>query len=396
MFNWHIACTAADVVGDHRSVPYASGMKHCEGLAGRGGVCLYLFAVFASACTSSPTGGMYPAPVDALAGHDGGGGARDGSPGEGPIEPDDLAGLAVLLRDGRLSGWVHGAVHDRGLYVFTYRKPDDFFSFAEFPLAPATPEVAAQLQTVKRHDAVLVKGTFIENQAPIKHIRLESISIVTPFVSDERPPARTPETAFPADLVGQTEAIGKVHAVDSDGRVLVIEYGDAVIPVFVRVPALTAGLFRNDKIRLVFEFALAPPRPTHLWLDTSNTNPLEVLERVRDRHGQPFEAEGSLVRFPRSPEISLDVYAVQVVDTDNVSREYTLLNNNDRIFSAILQKLAAAWNSRPGQGIDGRNKLVNPFIRVRARGTLNVVAANQANVQILLDSADDVTITLLP
>jgi hypothetical protein len=205
-----------------------------------------------AACTSSPPGGMYAAPVDALPSRDGGGGA------DRPIEPDDLAGLAVLLKDGRLSGWVHGAVHDRGLYVFTYRKPQDFFSFAQFPLAPATPEVAAQLQAVKRHDAVLIKGTFIENQAPIKHIRLENVSVVTPYTSDERPPARTPETAFPADLVGQTELIGKVHAVDSDGRVLVIEYGDAVIPVFVRVPELTAGLYRNDKIRLVFEFALAP------------------------------------------------------------------------------------------------------------------------------------------
>jgi hypothetical protein len=327
-------------------------------------------------------------------------GLPDGSTpgtGGGPIEPSDTAGLSVLLKDGRLPGWIHGAVHDRGLYVFTYRKPGDFFTFAEFPLAPATPEVATKLQQIKRHDELLIKGAFIQNTAPIRHIRLEDFTVVARWQSDEVVPPRTPETAFPEELVGMTEAIGKVHAVDPDGRILVIEYGDAVVPVYVRVPALTAGLYRNDKIRLAFEFAMVPPRPTHLWLDTAHARPLEVVERLLDRHGLPFEAEGSLIRFPKSPQISVDVYAVQVVDADGVSREYTLLNNsNTAIFNAILDKLGTAWKSRPGQGKDGRNKLVNPLIRVHARGIFNLIDPNQANAQILLDSPDDLTVTLLP
>ena len=45
-----------------------------------------------------------------------------------------------------------------------------------------------------------------------------SLSLVCPF---------TPEVTIPDDLMGATELIGKVHAVDTDGRVFVIEYRDA-------------------------------------------------------------------------------------------------------------------------------------------------------------------------
>src|SRR5438445_610982 len=80
----------------------------------------------------------------------------------------------------------------------------------------------------------------------------------------ETAPPRMPEAAIPDDLLAATELIGKVHAVNDDGRIFVIEYKDAVIPVFVPVANLTAGLYRNDKIHLVFQFAMNPPRPTHL------------------------------------------------------------------------------------------------------------------------------------
>jgi hypothetical protein len=311
------------------------------------------------------------------------------------IEPNDIVGLGALLKDGKLKGYIHGAVHESGLYVFTYRKPNDFFSFAEFPLTPATDAVALQLSQIKRHDAVAIQGSFIDNGAPINHIRLQNLSLIASYQSDENPPPRAHDTVIPDALAGQTEAIGKVHAIGSDGAMLVIEYGDAVVPVFVRVPALTAGLYRNDKIRLAFEFAITPPMPTHLWLDTSAAKPIEVLQRLVDLSGKPFVADGSLVRFPKSEQIIVDVYAVQVIDSDGVGREYTLVNNDPAVFTAIAAKLAAAWRSRPGQGVDGRNKLVNPLIQVHASGTFSVIDPNQANAQIILDSPDDVTVTFL-
>jgi len=323
--------------------------------------------------------------------------ARDVNLGDRIIEPDDFDSLEILLEQGRLPGWIHGAVHDRSLYVFTYRKRNDFFSFGEFPLIAATDDVVKRLAMVRRHDAVMLKGRFKADNAPNHHIQLEDFQVVTPYVSDEIAPPRTPEATIPDDLMGATELVGKVHAVDADGRVFVIEYRDAVIPVYVRVANLTADLYRNDKIHMFFEFAIIPPRPTHLWLDVAAAKPLEVVERLVDLNGKPYTAEGALVRFPKSPEIITDVYALQVTDADHVSREFTLLNIQDpAIFTKIHDKLAAAWSMRTAQAIDGRNKLVNPTIKVKAVGTFNLVAPNQANAQILLDSPDSLTVTMLP
>jgi hypothetical protein len=357
----------------------------------------------------------------ASAGCDGGIAGIDGAGGGGMMDPDggavgidpaaalmdaappggvpasiDVNRVLTLLAQGALDGWVHGAVHDRGLYVFTYRM-DNFFNFADFPIIAATTEVADKLTAIKRHDQVRIKGRLVENAAPIRHLFVEEIAVLRPWATDENPARRGYATRIPEDLANKRELIGKVHAVANDGRILVIEYGDQVLPVFVADPTLTDDLYRNDKIKVGFVVPTKPPRPTHLWLATNRPNPLVVLERLADRHGKPVEEEGSLVRFPISPQITRDVYALQVTDADGVSREYTLLNDrNLTVFNAISAKLANAWTMRQGQGLDGRNKLVNPKIRVRARGTFNIIDRNQANAQILLESPDDLTITFLP
>src|SRR5438874_1543588 len=83
---------------------------------------------------------------------------RDGKHA-GEIEPDDIPALSKLLVEGKLSGRIHAAVHDRGIYVFTYyRNPRDVFVFANFPLTPANPAVAQRLNQLKRHDALTIKG----------------------------------------------------------------------------------------------------------------------------------------------------------------------------------------------------------------------------------------------
>lgn len=330
------------------------------------------------------------------------GAATGSSPtGKTEIEPDDIPGLAKLLAQGRLPGRLHAVVPERSIYVFTYYPdPTNVFDFGNFPLKPANDAVAQRLAQINRHDAVSIKGAFIDNRAPIHHIRLDDFVLTKSYAADEVAPKYQRKTRIPDDLpeAGQAQRhlIGKVHAVADDGRILVIEYGDAVVPVFVPSPRLTEGLFRNDKVRVGFILPQKPPRPQHLWLDTAQAKPLEVLERLSDRHGKPFEAEGALVRYPKSPQLTSEVYAVQVVDADNVSRDYTLLNLDPAIFKAIRAKLAAAWKARPGQGVDGRNKLVNQSIRVHAKGTFNLVARNQANAQILLASPDDLTITTRP
>jgi hypothetical protein len=85
-----------------------------------------------------------------------------------------------------------------------------------------------------------------------------------------------------------------------------------------------------------------------------------------------------------------------VQDADGIERTYTLVNFEDAdAFQAIRDKLAAAWEQRAADAVDGRNKQLNPKVRLRASGTLNVLMPNQANPQILLSGPDALTVELL-
>lgn len=341
--------------------------------------------------TAARPGSVVPVPV------------RDNGPIEAApgssMDKKSVAGLSASLEAGKLRGWIHAAVHGHGLYVFTWRAPNDFFTFYDFPVYPGNPEVAKKLGTVKRHDELSVKGHYVVNAAPIQHIIVNSFDVITAHQSDETPPPRTVATRIPAALMGKNELLGKVHALGDEGHLLVVEYGDAVVPVYVQDASLTKDLFRNDKLKIAFQIAPRPASPTHLWVDSGAKKPIDVLERMVERHGKTADVEGVLVRFPKSPQITSDVYAVQITDADGISREYTLVNekaSDTATFREILKKCADAWAARRSGSIDGRNKLLNPLVRVRAQGKWNVVSRNQANVQIVMPSADGVTITLLP
>jgi hypothetical protein len=307
-------------------------------------------------------------------------------------DPDDHETLGRLLADQGLIGRIHGAVHDPGLYVFTYRKPGDFFVHAEFPLVPADDAVALALKALKRHDAVLIKGSFIRNRAPQKHIEAVSVALLEAYPAATAPrPALTDDLA---PLLAGREAVGKVHAVAGDGRVLVFEHRGAVVPVYVRDADLTVDLYRNDKIRIRYRVERHPGRPAHLLIDPKKKGAIKVLGRIKDAHSHEVIREGILVRFPKSPQLKFDVYALQTTDDDGVSVEYTLVNfTNKDMFLAIQKKMTDAWNADVINAIDGRNKLVNPKIGLKARGTLNVQDPNQANPQIMLASPDDVAVT---
>ncbi len=355
-----------------------------------------LFAIAAIALLACDGTASRPGTVMAVPMRDNG--PTEAAPGSS-MDKKSVAGLSAALEAGKLRGWIHAAVHDHGLYVFTWRAPNDFFTFYDFPVYPGNSEVGKKLASIKRHDEITVKGHYVVNAAPVQHIIVDSFDIVITHQSDETPPPRTAITQIPAALMGKNDLLGKVHALGDEGHLLVVEYGDAVVPVYVQDASLTKDLFRNDKLRIAFQIAPRPASPTHLWVDGEAKKPIDVLERMVERHGKPADVEGLLVRFPKSPQITSDVYAVQVTDADGISREYTLVNEkltDTATFREILKKCADAWTARRSGSVDGRNKLLNPLVRVRAQGKWNVISRNQANVQIVMPTADGVTITLMP
>lgn len=318
-----------------------------------------------------------------------------------PIEPampapDDTAGLLALLQGEGLPGWIHGAIPERRLFVFTYRKPGDFFAAAEFPALPATDAVRAELSQLKRHDRVRIRGSFVQHGSPQRHILVTRVKVLEPYRSPHpEPAARPPDLAALHALPQEGSLIGKVHAVADGGAILVIEHAGHVIPFFVTDVKQSAGLYRNDKVRVRYVRAAHPAQPGHLRLQ-ARPDAIERLAPMPAGHGEPIMLEGRLALYPQSPQIRFDVWALHVQDADGVERTYTLVNFEDpEAFQAIRAKLADAWKQRATHAIDGRNKQLNPKVRLRASGTLNVLMPNQANPQILLTGPDAVTVELL-
>jgi hypothetical protein len=307
----------------------------------------------------------------------------------------DLAELGRRLQSEGLVGRIHGAVADRELWVFTYRKPNDFFSHYEFPLVPENDSIREKLTGLQRHDQVWIKGELLQNGAPLAHVLVRELEVRGAW-GGELPPYSY-EAKIPEELLSRSVAPFRVHAVVNGGRALVLEYKDAIVPVFVQRPEQTSAFHRGDKIRMHYVVRSYPGRPTHLSPDPTLAQPFVVERSILEGHGQTATLEGSLVLFQKSPQIIFDVYALQQIDSDGLSLEYTLVNfDSPEVFRQIREKLGNFWNQHASLAVAGRNKLVNRRIKVRATGILNIQDQNQANPQILLSGPDALSLELVP
>jgi len=312
---------------------------------------------------------------------------------EDPINPGiDMAKFVEELTTTGSTGWVHGRLGSNP--VFVYRQ-GNFFHYHMFPLISHIPAVRKLLSSLERHDKLWIKGKLIENGAPQKHIYVTEAKVLEtwePGGGEEVPPYEY-SVKIPDDLVGKTSFIGKVHYATDDGLLLVCEYRDAVIPV-VGIANAFKDLYRNDKIRVHFKIAESPGRPAHLMLDPEVATPVEVLAKISDIHNKPGTLTGTVVKYSKSPEISMDVFALMTTDSDLVSLDYTLVNfQNMDVFMAVQAKVAAAWEAHRDTVVSGRNKLINPRLKVTAKGLLHEISPSQANPQIVVADPADATIT---
>jgi len=290
-------------------------------------------------------------------------------------------------------GEIHGAYPELDLYVFTYRNPKNFFDFIEVSLISGNAEVSALLADLHRHDRVRIKGQLLDNPSPQPHVELSGLELVKRYESTPAMPAYTYSADIPVDLRGKDSELFLVHNVAAGGRILVVEYKDVVLPVPVRRPELTRNLARNDVVRLSYEIRAEPDKPVHLRLREDASKPVEVVDSAMALHLKPAAVEGALVLFPKSPQVAFNVFAVLQELPGGLRRQYTLANfESEKTFEEIRKKLQLAWDARDNVAVSGRNKLISTNVRVRATGKFNAIDPNQANVQIVLDSADSVEV----
>ena len=302
----------------------------------------------------------------------------------------ELTQLSQELENTGLIGRIHGAASTAQLFVMSIREPRNFFNHREFSLLASDEPTRSTLSQVNRHDLVCVQGNFIANPSPQKHVWVKSIKVLESWSGLEDFPPYERASELPAELVNQTQFVGKVHAIGEAGRILVVEYKDGVFPIFVEATEYTQELFRGDIIRLSYKIQARPQQPTHLQLNLEAKQPIEVIDAIADWHQQSKTLAGKLVKFPQSPQLNFDVYGIEV-ETKGIKRTFTLVNfDNPNEFQRIREKLATLWDSHLETATSGRNMQINPDVIIEASGQLNVISPEQANPQILLDSVEDI------
>jgi len=306
----------------------------------------------------------------------------------------DLKKVEADLKGPGLVGWVHGAVPEYREYVFTIRGTD-FFEHLEISLIAANPNIAKTLATLQRHDQLRLSGVMLANTSGQVHVRVTAVTLLKRQPPAQAVPPYAHQTKLPQDLGQQGTVQVVVHAVGASGDILVVEYKDAVVPIFVQDKAQTQGLYRGDKIEIDYVLQAQPGAPTHLNLDKRSADPLRVLERIAVIDGQPLTLEGHLVLFPISPQITRQVYALRVTDARGLSLNYTLVNFDDDegvAFGEIQAKADGFWKADAAAPTNGRNCFFKTGVKVKAIGTGTVISPNQANPQIWLTSANDLTL----
>ncbi|MGE3974385.1 MAG: hypothetical protein AB7F59_07670 [Bdellovibrionales bacterium] len=296
-----------------------------------------------------------------------------------------------------LNALVHGADAERGLYVFTYNVPGDFFKRYEFSLLATTMAQKELVKTFNRGDRIFVQGRLGSQPTPQPHVYATEIKLLEKYNPGIESPAGSHQkvTKLPDDLRDKTDFVGQVHAVIGNGLVLVMEYKEVIIPLVVNEPVYTRELFRGDVIRVAFTLQTAPGRPTHIILKSAQEaggTPVQVLERLVDRHDKIKTLEGRLVLFPKSPTINRDVWAIEEDLGYGLARYSTLVNFTEvgggfPELEKIDQKMRALWDSDRQAVFHGRNKFIHTKVRIRATGKMTVFTPNQANAQINLTAA---------
>lgn len=297
-----------------------------------------------------------------------------------------------------IHGLIHGADHERKMYVLSWSHPGNFFNRYSLVMAPNSRELAEQFKTLNRGDRVFIQGDVRMNRGQ-GHVLVNRMDIKKRYVPKAEHSAGefSRMTKLPGELQGKNREVFYIHATDGGNTLLVLEYGDTMVPMIVKRPELVKDLYRGDYVELAYKIDRSsdnPYRPNHLTLDHDAVRPVNVLDAVVDLHDKPISLEGRLVMFPKSPTINRNIFAIEVPYVGRPARYFTILPKSFEgdNFKNLLEKLQSHWDANPQLIFKGRNKYIHLELECKAKGTGNVVSPNQANPQIFT-SIEDLHIT---
>jgi hypothetical protein len=303
----------------------------------------------------------------------------------------DLDKMLEALRTTGINIEVHGIDPELGRYVGTYRNEEDFFDYQHFALISENAEINKAIEGFKRHDVIWVKGDITSLKRPLLHIEISELKVVRSHTGGVD--GHEHGVVLPDELRGVDEIIAKIHARSDTGRMLVVDFKQAILPILVpkeKAPEV-AVLGRGDLIKIKFDFREEPASPSHLQLKNVD-GAVQVLESMAALHGQKVEYTGDLVMFPKSPQVKFNVFALQRdLGGINGKREYTIINFEDpNLFLKIRDHLQNVWDQSPIEPTNDRNKLLKQGLTLKINGVFNFVDPLQANPQLTVSSIDDI------
>ena len=294
------------------------------------------------------------------------------------------------LQDDGIVAYVHSAVPSQKLFVISVKNPDLklMFDTLEFPISGFDQSLVGKVKNLKRHDKICLTGQLDRAHGkPIAHVFVTDFKVLTPSIVDASKYAYEEEVM--EELKTKNEIIAKVHISLRNGEIFVVEYKDRIIPVLVKNTSLTRDLYRGDKILLKYLIKTHPESPKHMVIDEKAQEPLKVLASLKDQNGKIGELDGFLVLYPKNSQTNQNVYAVQIEDNDKIKFDYFLLSEDDAVFSEIKERASNIWKKNEERVIQGRNRLFLPSVKVRVKGTVQVISKKQGNPQINVKSSSD-------
>lgn len=291
-------------------------------------------------------------------------------------------------------GLIHGADHERRMYVLSWSHPKNFFNRYNLVMAPNSRELAEQFKTLNRGDRIFIQGDVRMNRGQ-GHVLVNKMEIKKRYVpkADHSAGEFTRMTELPGDLLNKNREVFYIHATEAGNTLLVLEHGDTMVPMIVKKPELVKDLYRGDYVELAFKIDRSssnPYRPNHLTLDYEAYKPVKVIDSVVALHDREISLEGRLVMFPKSPTINRNIFAIEVPFIGKPPRYFTILPKsfeNDN-FKKLLAKIQSHWDANPQLIFKGRNKYIHLELECKAKGKGNVVSPNQANPQIFTTFED--------
>lgn len=302
----------------------------------------------------------------------------------------DLGELEKTLEGPGLPGLVHGVVPERHQVVVRYADPQNPIHTLNFPLLGKTTALKAELEKLRRNDRVVLHGHFKGLDTPIPHLEITAFEVTKKWDWANIPSTPIP-TTLAEEIAKEPALIGKVHGVVDSGHILLFDYKDQIFPLIVTDNKATVALWTNDKIRVRVTVQPYPKLPTHLVLDESKADAIQVLEKMSDLKGQTKTLKGALAHYPKSV-LAIESWAVQTVDEHGV-REFNFVLSEDEATSAkIVEQLSQAWKEGVANAKAYRSREINDHIQLEVTGaSVNQVGAG--NPQIYIKSIDALKIT---